>query len=309
MTITLDTLFSATGYCVVRPIAVVAFGTERAMLLDKLYQLLHEPPNDVEVKMQGGRRHIRISAQWLRKRRSFWFWKPRNIQTHISLLVKDKLIIQLPPEKNSPDRRRWTALDEAKLVAYARERMIRYIEEERDFVIQDTMRNALRMHAQSAAGHAQSRSSDHAQSTAHLQYKETRNIVPKEAQPEIRNPLFDAIAELCVLDQELNGKEIALVADALQRIEATPEKINTFKAWWESDEWRMDHTPTPTLKQLTRDWKKAMEGIKPKPKASQTKNAKPSANGKHLPGKPTDDPNIRVTKNGVRVWVGPQSQS
>lgn len=197
MIISIDTLFSATGYCVVRPIAVVAFGTERAMLLDKLYQLLHEPPADVDMMERGGRRYIRISAQWLRLRRSFWFWKPRNIQKHIAALVKARIIIQLPPEKG-PDRRKWTALDNAKIEALAKEKLLKAIDEEGDFEIQTAMRTVVRMHAHSGAGHAHSRNREGAHSSAHLQYKEKRKHVHTHARApsqDTRIALYRSLSE------------------------------------------------------------------------------------------------------------------
>ena len=304
MSLTIDTLFSATGYCVVRPIAALAFGAERAMLLDRLYQLIHEPPNDVDIKDERGKRYVRISATWLRRRRSFWFWQKRNINKHLGELTKAGMLVRLSPDKSSPDRRQWTTLDNAKIEAYAKAQILRAIKEEGDFEIAQAMRNALRMHGHSSArvGHSHSRDGGH--SSARLQQKEKEESSTTKGQAIIAHkPLFEALASLCVLEPKLSGKEIAEATGRLAEVNATPEQVAAFKAWWESDPWKMSHTPTPTLKQVQDNWQKAQKNIKPAP--IDPAKVTWRTNGKQAPAtKPTSNPNVRIAKNGVQVWVG-----
>jgi hypothetical protein len=63
--------------------------------------------------------------------------------------------------------------------------------------------------------------------------------------------MFGAIAETCELDSALKRGQIAKTAQSLIAAGYTPEQVRGFKEWWQSDDWRFEHTPTPTLAQLT----------------------------------------------------------
>ena len=129
--------------------------------------------------------------------------------------------------------------------------------------------------------------------------------------PRTRDLLFDAVAELCVMDARLNGSRIAKTSNALRRIDATVEQIGTFKVWWDADDWRRAHTPIPTPEQITSNWLKAIQGVLPDGVNGNGLALNPRVGGGQtarqalvLPGRPTDNPNVRTARNGVQVWVG-----
>lgn len=85
-----------------------------------------------------------------------------------------------------------------------------------------------------------------------------------------RDPLFDALAELCKLDPKLKGSMIARTANNLRKVSATPEQVTRFGEWWRLWDWRGTRGQPPTPPQVETEWRKAMEwdGKPPCPKSS-----------------------------------------
>ena len=56
-------------------------------------------------------------------------------------------------------------------------------------------------------------------------------------------------------------KRISETGKALIKAGAKLEDVERFSAWWTSDKWRLEHTPTPTPEQVRDNWQK-MNGFK-----------------------------------------------
>lgn len=78
--------------------------------------------------------------------------------------------------------------------------------------------------------------------------------------------MFGAIAEACELDATLRRGQISKNAKLLIDSGYTPAQVRGFKAWWQSDPWRMEHTPTPSLNQLLDKINQAPKPPEPKVK-------------------------------------------
>ena len=92
--------------------------------------------------------------------------------------------------------------------------------------------------------------SQHAMTKSHMkkEYKKEEDT-SAEKTPRQRDPLFDAIAEVCSADPATAGSSIAKVESALKKSEPpyTPEEVRAFGAkWWE---WK-DRTTPPTVWKL-----------------------------------------------------------
>lgn len=80
-----------------------------------------------------------------------------------------------------------------------------------------------------------------------------------------RDPLFDAVATLSVMNPALCGSRIAKAANALRKVDATPAQVSEFRTWWLSDTWRASNTPVPSPEQILANWEKARQGVAQKP--------------------------------------------
>lgn len=87
----------------------------------------------------------------------------------------------------------------------------------------------------------------------------------KGAPPRQRDPLFDAVATLSVMNPALCGSRIAKAANALRKVDATPAQVSEFRTWWLSDNWRASNTPVPSPEQILANWEKARQGVAQKP--------------------------------------------
>lgn len=76
-----------------------------------------------------------------------------------------------------------------------------------------------------------------------------------------RDPLFDAVAAVAVMNPALCGSRIAKATNALRKVEATPAQVSEFRTWWLSDTWRASNTPVPTPEQILSNWEKARQGV------------------------------------------------
>jgi hypothetical protein len=76
---------------------------------------------------------------------------------------------------------------------------------------------------------------------------------PRQPKPPAssQQDMFGAICETCELDPKVNSGKIAKIAQTLLKAEYTPEQVRGFKEWWQSDLWRFEHTPVPTIAKLT----------------------------------------------------------
>ena len=76
---------------------------------------------------------------------------------------------------------------------------------------------------------------------------------PKQPKPpaSAQADMFGAICETCELDPKLKKGMIAKTAQTLLQAGYTPEQVRAFKEWWQSDAWRLEHTPVPSVAKLT----------------------------------------------------------
>lgn len=88
---------------------------------------------------------------------------------------------------------------------------------------------------------------------------------PVETAERPRDPLFDAVAAVAVMNPALCGSRIAKAANLLRKASATPAQVSEFRTWWLSDNWRASNTPVPTPEQILSNWEKARQGVAPKP--------------------------------------------
>lgn len=86
-----------------------------------------------------------------------------------------------------------------------------------------------------------------------------------DGKPRQRDPLFDAVATLSVMNPALCGSRIAKAANALRKVDATPAQVSEFRTWWLSDNWRASNTPVPSPEQILANWEKARQGVAQKP--------------------------------------------
>ncbi len=86
-----------------------------------------------------------------------------------------------------------------------------------------------------------------------------------DGKPRQRDPLFDAVAVVSVMNPALCGSRIAKAANALRKVDATPAQVSEFRTWWLSDNWRASNTPVPSPEQILANWEKARQGVAQKP--------------------------------------------
>lgn len=80
-------------------------------------------------------------------------------------------------------------------------------------------------------------------------------VKPKRKQ----NPMFNAVAEVCVMDPALVGSRIAKAARALEKAGYTPQQVLAFTSYWQktSFQYRQDKKP-PTPEQLIAQIKQSL---------------------------------------------------
>lgn len=100
-------------------------------------------------------------------------------------------------------------------------------------------------------------------------------LPPATAQAE----MFGAICETCELNTRVNPGRIGKVAKTLLDAGYTPEQVRGFKAWWQSDAWRMEHTPVPSTAALTEKLEQFRNSIG-KPRVIPATNGNGYSNGK-----------------------------
>ena len=80
--------------------------------------------------------------------------------------------------------------------------------------------------------------------------------------------LFDAVAQVCVLDAKMNGGVIARTAKQLRTGDAAAhaKDVQAFLEWWKTSDFRGRQGSPPTPFQLTASWKKFRDGYADIPK-------------------------------------------
>lgn len=104
----------------------------------------------------------------------------------------------------------------------------------------------------------------------------TPSATPVETAERPRDPLFDAVAAVAVMNPSLCGSRIAKAANLLRKASATPAQVSEFRTWWLSDTWRASNTPVPTPEQILSNWEKARQGVTPAPRPDQAAPQKQS---------------------------------
>ncbi len=74
---------------------------------------------------------------------------------------------------------------------------------------------------------------------------------PAKHPVSLQQEMFGAVADTCELDAKLKASVIGKTSKQLLDAGYTPEQVRGFKLWWQSDNWRSEHTPVPSIHKLT----------------------------------------------------------
>jgi phage replication O-like protein O len=88
--------------------------------------------------------------------------------------------------------------------------------------------------------------------------------------------LFDAVAQVCVLDAKMNGGIIARTAKQLRTGDAAAHAadVHAFLEWWKTSDFRGRQGSPPTPFQITGSWKKFRDGYADIPKPADNRQTK-----------------------------------
>ena len=127
-----------------------------------------------------------------------------------------------------------------------------------------------------------------AQSANPLQQKQ-KTKTQREQNP--RGDLFVAVASLCKIptDDKRSARAINATTEWLLNKDQTPERLNEFLNWWNTNDWRGKKGDPPKPNEIVTEWLKFEAG----PKQQQTNGSKPTA---QMPSK-------KMLLNGVEVYI------
>ena len=127
-----------------------------------------------------------------------------------------------------------------------------------------------------------------AQSANHLQQKQ-KTKTQREQNP--RGDLFVAVASLCKIptDDKRSARAINAAAEWLLNKDQTPDRLNEFLNWWNTNDWRGKKGDPPKPNEIVTEWLKFEAG----PKQQQTNGSKPTA----------QMPKNKMMLNGVEVYI------
>ena len=127
-----------------------------------------------------------------------------------------------------------------------------------------------------------------AQSANPLQQKQ-KTKTQREQDP--RGDLFVAVASLCKIptDDKRSARAINATTEWLLNKDQTPERLNEFLNWWNTNDWRGKKGDPPKPNEIVTEWLKFEAG----PKQQQTNGSKPTA---QMPSK-------KMLLNGVEVYI------
>jgi phage replication O-like protein O len=103
-----------------------------------------------------------------------------------------------------------------------------------------------------------------------------------EAESARHKELFEAIANVCVMDAKLSGGQIARTAKQLRDADASAsaQRLREFLEWWKRNDFRGRQGKPPTPGQLLASWRQFGEGFAEIPKPAY--DARPTARGIEL---------------------------
>ena len=127
-----------------------------------------------------------------------------------------------------------------------------------------------------------------AQSANPLQQKQ-KTKAQREQNP--RGDLFVAVASLCKIptDDKRSARAINAAAEWLLNKDQTPERLNEFLNWWNTNDWRGKKGDPPKPNEIVTEWLKFEAG----PKQQPTNGSKPTA----------QMPKNKMMLNGVEVYI------
>lgn len=127
-----------------------------------------------------------------------------------------------------------------------------------------------------------------AQSANPLQQKQ-KTKTQREQNP--RGDLFVAVASLCKIptDDKRSARAINATAEWLLNKGQTPERLEDFLTWWNTNDWRGKKGDPPKPNEIVTEWLKFEAG----PKQQQTNGSKPIA----------QMPKNKMMLNGVEVYI------
>ena len=127
-----------------------------------------------------------------------------------------------------------------------------------------------------------------AQSANPLQQKQ-KTKTQREQNP--RGDLFVAVASLCKIptDDKRSARAINATTEWLLNKDQTPERLEDFLNWWNTNDWRGKKGDPPKPNEIVTEWLKFEAGLK----QQQTNGSKPTA---QMPSK-------KMMLNGVEVYI------
>ena len=127
-----------------------------------------------------------------------------------------------------------------------------------------------------------------AQSANPLQQKQ-KTKTQREQNP--RGDLFVAVASLCKIptDDKRSARAINATTEWLLNKDQTPERLEDFLNWWNTNDWRGKKGDPPKPNEIVTEWLKFEAGLK----QQQTNGSKPTA---QMPSK-------KMLLNGVEVYI------
>ena len=87
-----------------------------------------------------------------------------------------------------------------------------------------------------------------------------------EADKQRRRELFDAVAEICVLDPKACGARIGRTVKYLFEATATADDVKAFLTWWSENEYPGKLGKPPAPERVTEKWKQFRDGYAEHPK-------------------------------------------
>lgn len=180
--------------------------------------------------------------------RDFPFWSTRTIQRVLDSLRRMGLVLTGCYNKSGYDKTLWYTID--------------YIEVDKlsissSQVVYDDLDEVSTPIPETNTERTSESIANVANAPAAPNRKGKRTDKPAETSekaPRARDPLFDAIAEVCQLDPTVktNGAQIGRAKRELSQADPPYNEthVRNFGKWWLSDNWRKINTPIPSVPQL-----------------------------------------------------------
>ncbi|HPG10332.1 MAG TPA: hypothetical protein PLU37_02295 [Chitinophagaceae bacterium] len=259
----------------------VAFGLEEGIFLSRLIYFTR-PESKVGVEIDGERWYYSTYANWLEY--SFPWMAERTLRRMVNRMENDKLIISF--QQQSLNRQKYYRPNFEVIWDLLTKKIEHYPEHS---VKEDRPTGQVSQVDDIQTGRMLINSKSLTVSTSS---KEDKSPLPKEADgdevkpeptklkvvymtvakkrkprkraksetPRARNPMFDAVAEVCKMDPAMLGSRIAKASHTLEKAGYTPQQVMAFTSYWQKHSYyfsRYKRPPTP--EQLIAEIKVSLE--------------------------------------------------